>query len=186
MDYSELRKAYFRELGSLLRNLSRPEFPRNAISWGGSSDGEDRFEKWIAQEHQRRVLAGEATHTGSHPGEAFFRDLARKSKKISLSDPRVDHAATCPSCMNRILTLRQESRSRRQKVRVAAAVAVGALIAISLVVGRYVMERTPSAGNTVAVSQTVNLWDAGTVRGSSQVASSSPSDPLWHVTYSGK
>jgi hypothetical protein len=27
------------------------------------------------------------------------------------------------------------------------------------------MERTPSVGNTLAVSQTVNLWDAGTVRG---------------------
>jgi hypothetical protein len=67
--------------------------------------------------------------------------------------------------MNRLLALREDLRSRRQRVVVAAAVTACAIIAIAFVVGRYAMERTPSVGNTLAVSQTVNLWDAGTVRG---------------------
>jgi hypothetical protein len=67
--------------------------------------------------------------------------------------------------MGRLLALREELRSHRQKVVIAAAVTACAIIAIAFVAGRYAMERTPSVGNTLAVSQTVNLWDAGTVRG---------------------
>ena len=135
------------------------------LSWHRSSDAEDRFEKWIAQQHQRRVLAGETTPSVPCPDNAFLRDLARRSPQIALSDPRIDHAASCPTCMNRLLALREDLRSRRQRVVVAAAVTACAIIAIAFVVGRYAMERTPSVGNTLAVSQTVNLWDAGTVRG---------------------
>ena len=40
--------------------------------------------------------------SGRSPGE---------SKSIALSDPRIDHAATCPNCMNRLLALRQERQS---------------------------------------------------------------------------
>ena len=85
------------------------------LGWRRSSDDEDRFEKWIAQQHQRRVLAGETSPTAPHPDEAFLKDLAGKSGKVSLSDPRVDHAATCPTCMNRFLALREEHRSRRRQ-----------------------------------------------------------------------
>jgi hypothetical protein len=48
---------------------------------------------------------------------------------------------------------------------IAAAVASCAILVIALVVGRRAIERTQPAANTVAVSQTVNLWDTGTVRG---------------------
>ena len=135
------------------------------LSWRRSSDAEDRFEQWIAQQHQRRVLAGETTPSGSCPGNNFLRDLARRSSKVSLSDPRVDHVATCSTCMSRLLILRQEERSRRQTVMIAAAVASCVVLVIALVVGRHAIERTPPAANTTAVSQTVNLWDTGTVRG---------------------
>ena len=81
------------------------------LSWHRSSRVEDRFESWITQQHQRRVLAGETTPSGPCPDEAFLRALARRSKSIALSDPRVDHAATCPNCMNRLLVLRQERQS---------------------------------------------------------------------------
>lgn len=135
------------------------------LGWGRSSDAEDRFEKWIAQQHQRRVLAGETTPTGLHPDEAFLRDLARKSKRISLSDPRVDHAATCPSCMSRLFALREESRSRRrQQVWIGTAVAACALIAISLVIWRVGIGRGAPNGAPL-VAQTVNLFDTGVVRG---------------------
>ena len=81
------------------------------LSWRRSSRVEDRFESWITQQHQRRVLAGETTPSGPCPDEAFLRALARRSESIALSDPRVDHAATCPNCMNRLLALRQERQS---------------------------------------------------------------------------
>jgi hypothetical protein len=48
---------------------------------------------------------------------------------------------------------------------IASAVAACVIIAVALVVGREAMKRTPSARNTMALSQTVNLWDAETVRG---------------------
>ena len=135
------------------------------LGWGRSSDAEDRFEMWIAQQHQRRVLAGETTPTGPHPDDAFLRDLARKSKKISLSDPRVDHAATCPTCMSRLLALRQEYRSRgRQRVWIGSAVAACVIIAFALVVWRVGAGRNPS-NSTAVIAQTVNLFDTGLVRG---------------------
>ena len=135
------------------------------LGWGRSSDAEDRFEKWIAQQHQRRVLAGETTPAGPHPDEAFLRDLARKPKRISLSDPRVDHAATCPTCMNRLLGFRQEDRSRsRQWAWIGTAVAACVVIAAALVVWRMGIGRNTSNSTTV-IAQSVNLLDTGLVRG---------------------
>lgn len=135
------------------------------LNWRRSSDAEDRFEQWIAQQHQRRVLAGETTPLGPCPDDRFLRDLARRSRKISLSDPRVDYAATCPTCMSRLLLLRQEQRSRRQRVVIATAVACCAILVVALVVDRHAIERTPLGTNTAAISRTVDLWDTGTVRG---------------------
>ena len=73
-----------------------------------TSDAEDRLESWITRQHQRRVLAGETTPTGTCPDEDFLQHLARRAKSIALSDPRIDHAANCPKCMNRLLEIRKE------------------------------------------------------------------------------
>ncbi len=135
------------------------------LSWHRSSRVEDRFESWITLQHQRRVLAGETTPSGPCPDEGFLRDLARKSKSIALSDPRIDHAANCPKCMNSLLELRGTNRSRRQRVAFAMAIAACALIAVAVVAIRYGMDRNASTTNTAVVAQTVNLWDSGTVRG---------------------
>jgi hypothetical protein len=81
------------------------------LSWRRSSGAEDRFDVWVTQSHQRRVLAGETTPVGPCPDEAFLRDLARLSKRISLSDPRVDHTATCLQCMRHLLEFRREVHS---------------------------------------------------------------------------
>lgn len=70
-----------------------------------TSLAEDRIEAWITQQHQRRVLAGETTPTGPCPDQDFLQNLARRSKSIALSDPRIDHAANCPKCMSRLLEL---------------------------------------------------------------------------------
>lgn len=136
------------------------------LSWGRSSRSEDRFETWITQRHQERVLAGKTTTVGPCADQAFLRDLARRSKRIALSDPRVDHAAGCPDCMGRLLAFRKQDRSRRRKLIAAAAFASCLLVAAVFVsVTEYRVHRKQSAANVAVASATVDLFDAGTIRG---------------------
>jgi len=135
------------------------------LSWRWSSRAEDRFESWIIEQHQRRVLAGETTPSGPCPDEGFLRDLARKSKSIVLSDPRIDHTANCRKCMIGLLELQDQNRSHHQRMALTTAVTACALIAASVVVALYVIGRKTPSSNTAFVAQTVNLWDSGTVRG---------------------
>ena len=136
------------------------------LSWSWPSRAEDRFESWLAQRHEERVLAGETTPVGPCPDEAFLRDLARKAKRIALSDPRVSHAANCPTCMSRIHFFRQENRSRRRKRTLVTAVVLCSVIgAVVITVARHGMHRQLPSTNLAVVSEAVNLWDAGTIRG---------------------
>jgi len=135
------------------------------LSWRRSSRVEDRFESWITQQHQRRVLAGETTPSGPCPDERFLRDLARKSKSISLSDPRIDHAATCPNCMRRLLALRQERQSSRRKLAWALAGAA-CIVLVAGLIGLWRYEsRQQMLAQASPVAETVDLWDAATYRG---------------------
>ena len=133
------------------------------LRWPSRAEG--RFEKWIAQRHQERVLAGEIPPEGPCPGEDFLQKLARKSRDIRLSDPRVDHAATCPACMRRLLTMRRDHHSRRQKTILVTAVTACVVIAAVITVARYELQRHSLATNSAVVAETVNLWDAGAFRG---------------------
>src|ERR1035438_1177994 len=136
------------------------------LSWTWPSRAEDRFESWLAQHHEERVLAGESTPVGPCPDDAFLKDLARRAKRIGLSDPRVAHAANCPTCMSRLLVFRQENRSRRRKRTLVTAVVLCSLIgAVVITVARYGMHRQLPSANLAVVSEAVNLWDAGTIRG---------------------
>jgi hypothetical protein len=136
------------------------------LSWSWPSRAEDRFESWLAQSHEERVLAGETTPVGPCPDEAFLRDLSRKAKRIALSDPRVSHAANCPTCMSRLLVFRQENRSRQQKLTLVTAVVLcSVMVAVVITVARFGMHRQLPSANVVVVSEAVNLWDAGTIRG---------------------
>ena len=136
------------------------------LSWSWPSRAEDRFESWLAQSHEERVLAGETTPVGPCPDEAFLRDLARRAKRIALSDLRVAHAANCPKCMSRLLVFRQENRSRRRKRTLVTAVVLCSVIGVVVItVARYEMHRQLPSANVAVVSEAVNLWDAGTIRG---------------------
>jgi hypothetical protein len=136
------------------------------LSWTWPSRAEDRFESWLAQRHEERVLAGESTPVGPCPDDAFLKDLARRAKRIALSDPRVAHAANCPACMSRLLVFRQENRSRRRKRTLVTAVVLCSLIgAVVITVARYEMHRQLPSANVAVRSEAVNLWDAGTIRG---------------------
>ncbi len=104
------------------------------LNWRQSSRSQDRLEKKIAQQHEKRVLAGDVVPAGPCPDEDFLRMLARRSSRIALTDPRVDHAASCPACMERLFALRQEYRRRRQTWIIAGIIAVLLLVAIAAAV----------------------------------------------------
>jgi hypothetical protein len=74
------------------------------------------------------VLAGDVVSTGSCPDEDFLRRLARHSKCLELADPKVNHTASCPLCMKRLLALRQEYR-QRCRMWIVAGVVAGLLLA---------------------------------------------------------
>ncbi len=132
----------------------------------GLSSPEDRFEAWIAQRHQERVLEGSATPPGPCPDETFLKDLAKKSKRIALGDPRVDHAANCPICMRQLLDLRREHHSLRLRLVLTAAVASCLLIAALFVgLARRGPNSTQQLADLAAVPESVDLWNAGTFRG---------------------
>jgi len=131
-----------------------------------SSRAENRFEAWIIEKHRGRVLSGHTEPAGPCPDEAFLRSLARRSKAIPLSDLRIDHAANCAICMSRLLTLRQENRTRRRQVAFAVAAASCVVVAVliaSLV--RFGIFRHSTPPNLAVATETVNLWNAGTYRG---------------------
>ncbi len=133
----------------------------------GFSNPEDRFEKWLAQRHQERVLKGDTIAAGPCPDSLFLRKLAKRSSEVSLDDPRVSHTANCPLCMRQLFAAHEESRSRRLKLVFAVATAscllVAALFLSSRHWGRPTDDRIPT--DMAAVSQTVDLSNAGTFRG---------------------
>ena len=135
------------------------------LSWRRSTRVEDRFESWITQQHQRRVLAGETTPSGPCPDERFLQDLARKSKSISLSDPRVDHAATCANCMNRLLALRRERKSQRRKLAWALAGAACIIVVAGSIAWSRYESRERMLAQAQPIPEVVDLWNAATYRG---------------------
>lgn len=126
---------------------------------------EDRLDAWVTQQHQERVLEGKTMPAGPCPDESFLSRLARNSKHISLSDPRVDHAANCPICMRRLLALRPQYQARRRRlVLAAAAVCCCLIVAAFVVLARRGAETPRQVANVAAITQTLDLWNAGTLR----------------------
>lgn len=138
------------------------------MNWFGlrSSRGEDKFEAWIKRLHEQRVASGQTQPVGPCPDEEFLHGLAKRSRAISLSDARIDHAATCPTCMRSVVALRNENRERNRKLGYALAVAT-CLIVVAGIFGSFRFRH--SHEHTVAIAQpiskTVDLWNAGTQRG---------------------
>jgi hypothetical protein len=68
--------------------------------------------------------------------------------------------------MSRLVVFRQENRSRRRKLALATATAVCFVIAaLVITLARYGMHRQLPSAELAVQSETVNLWDAGTIRG---------------------
>lgn len=138
------------------------------MNWFGlrSSRGEDKLEVWIKRLHEQRVASGQTEPVGPCPDEEFLRGLAKRSRAISLSDARIDHAATCPKCMNRVVALRNENREQNRKL----AYALAAMVCVTLVAGIFAWSHLrQNREQTLALAQpvlkTLDLWNAGTNRG---------------------
>lgn len=138
------------------------------MNWFGrrSSQGEDKLEAWIKRLHEQHVASGQTQPVGPHPSEDFLRGLAKRSQTISLSDARIDHAATCPDCMSRIVALRDENRERERKLAYAI-IAVACVVLAAALFGWFHLKqnRQQTMALTNPVLRTVDLWNAGTNRG---------------------
>ena len=131
-----------------------------------SSRAEDRLEAWFRRMHRERVLSGQTEPVGPCPDEVFLRGLARRSRAISLNDPRIDHAANCANCTNRLLVLREQHRSQNRKLAFALGTAVCLIFASGIFAwSRYAVHRQQTLASVLPVPQTVDLWNAGTYRG---------------------
>lgn len=130
-----------------------------------SARAEDRFEAWLKQKHQERVLSGQTEPAGPCPDEAFLRGLAQKSKAIPLSDPRIDHAANCPSCMRRLLVMRQDIRSEMRKLAFGLATTCLILIVGLVTWFQYQHHRQQTVAIAAPVSKVVDLSNSATYRG---------------------
>ena len=130
------------------------------------SRAEDRVEAWLTRHHQERVLAGETKPVGPCPDESFLQSLARHSNQIAFTDPRVGHAANCPICMRRLLELRPAYKARRRRMVLTAAAACCCVIVVALIlVARHGANPPRPVPDVAAVQVTVDLWNAGTLRG---------------------
>ena len=134
------------------------------LTWRRAGRAEDRFEKWLAKQHQEALLDSGVTAPGPCPDEAFLRDLAHKSNRISLTDPRVHHAASCNKCLARLKGIREEIHSSRERLVITLAAATCLVAVVALTVINRVRQRSSEVSVTT-VFETVNLWDAGTLRG---------------------
>ena len=127
---------------------------------------EDRVEAWLTRQHQERVLAGETKPVGPCPDESFLQNLARHSNQIAFTDARVGHAANCPVCMRRLLELRPAYKARQRPMVLTVAAACCCVIVVALLlVGRHGANPPRSVPDVAAVQVTVDLWNAGTLRG---------------------
>jgi hypothetical protein len=130
------------------------------------SRAENRLDAWVTRQYQGRVLDGRTAPVGPCPDEVFLESVARQSKQIALSDPRVDHAANCPVCMRRLLELRSQHQSRRRRLVFTAAVGCCLLIVAAFAVVSWHGTNTPHpVDNMAAIPETIDLSNAGTLRG---------------------
>jgi len=138
------------------------------MNWFGrrSSRGEEKFEAWIKRLHEQHVASGQTEPVGPHPSEEFLRGLANRSRAISLSDGRIDHAAACPNCMSRIVALRNENSERKRKLAYVLVAVTCVVLAVAIFGWFHLRQnRQQTMALSTPVTKTVDLWNAGTNRG---------------------
>ena len=113
MDHTAVRRAYLRELESVLQGLSRSgDSPKCDEAGTGLPAWRTALSPGLHSSISDGYSPGKPLPPGHVRMRHSFGALARRSKSIALSDPRVDHAGTCPNCMNRLLALRRSANRR--------------------------------------------------------------------------
>lgn len=131
---------------------------------------ESAFEEWLKRCRKELVLGSDVSSPQtSCPDEEFLRSLARKSPSIDLLDPKVDHVASCQTCMRRIGTLQEEVTRYRRRFRLAFVVVSLAILAgvVWLIKGGRV--KHGGQDEVAVLSDTIDLSAAGTYRGDKPV-----------------
>ena len=122
-------------------------------------------EEWFASLYPKIPLSGlSATASCSGPDEAFLRQLASRSNKPCLPDPRVAHVAGCSRCMQRLRLLQQEDEQRRRRVRLSVWALTTAVFLFALGLSFFAYQR-PSSQQSASVTRTLDLSEYGTTRG---------------------
>ena len=125
-------------------------------------------EEWFAELYRKLPIAAPEGPHVDNPGEAFLRQLARRSGKPPLSDPRVKHAAQCPYCLLRLRDLQSEAPEERQALRPSIVVAVATLAIVLAAFLSFKLLGTSRRGQQVSSIQTIDLSELGTTRGAGE------------------
>jgi hypothetical protein len=134
--------------------------------WNRKSAHVRHSEEWFAALYRNMPLP-ESSDTGhcDGPDDIFLRKLASSTNKPSPFDPRVAHVASCPQCLRKVRSFREEAeKSRNRPAYLSIGAWTAALVLITLGLSLYLYRR-PTAEQSAAVSQTLDLSDYGTTRG---------------------
>lgn len=134
--------------------------------WNRQSAHVRHSEEWFAALYRNMPLpeSSDAGHCNG-PDDIFLRKLASSTNKPSPFDPRVAHVASCPQCLRKVRSFRDEtgkSKNRPGYLTVWAWTVAVVLIVLGLTL---YLNRRPAAERSVLVSQTLDLSDYGTTRG---------------------
>ena len=125
-------------------------------------------EEWFAELYRKLPIAPPDSPHVDNPGEAFLCQLAQRSGKPPLSDPRVKHVAQCSYCLLRLRELQSEAPEERQAFRPRIVVAVATL---AIVLAAFLSLRllgTAKRVEQVSSVQTIDLSELGTTRGAGE------------------
>ena len=134
--------------------------------WSKRSGRVRHSEEWFASLYPKMPLSDMSEIANcSGPDEAFLRQLASRSNKPSLPDPRVAHVAGCLRCMQRLRLFQQADEERRLRVRLSVWALTTAVLLFALGLTFYAYLR-PSPHRSASVTRTLDLSEYGTTRGS--------------------
>jgi hypothetical protein len=140
--------------------------------------GNTNPEQWFVE--QLRVYTQRqprSERTPECPDDSFLREYAARPGSFSLSDPRVQHVASCGHCLPALLDFQSTVTVRRRAPARIAAIAIlcAACLIFGFVVAKYWNRQNPLASNppsgqqaSAVLDRTLDLTNYGTFRGAEQ------------------
>lgn len=124
-----------------------------------------RSEDWFADLYRKLPIPPpDEPHIGD-PGDTFLKQIAQRSRKPPLSDPRVAHVAQCPYCLRRLMELRGQPPRTGLGLSAGAMFAfAGVFLAIVFVFG-WRLHTSSARQEELSSVQTLDLSTSSTTRG---------------------